>query len=174
MKESVKTVESGVKYKTSRISYVTNYSIFILLVVFLFLLWQKFNLNLDFTLRSTENMVPFLVFSASLIIASYLLEEATIERIIRQYFVTDNEVIKLEGFLRKKRVVIPYQSVADVRVTKGVIGRIFNFGDVEVTGFKDAIVVKGVKDPDEICRIIQSKISRFRGGPRIHKPRVEE
>ena len=56
-------------------------------------------------------------------------------------------------------MVVPFQSVADVRVSKGIVGRIFNFGDVDVIGFKDGILMKGMKNPEEIQRIIQSKLN---------------
>jgi uncharacterized membrane protein YdbT with pleckstrin-like domain len=170
----VKIPEKGVKYKTSRIAYIGNYLLAILIIFFLLLLIQKLNLGF-FLFPKTLGQV----FSTFLIIGfvgltAYFIEEPVIERIIRHYVVTNNEVIKIEGIIRKKRIAIPYQSVADVRVTKSFVGRVFNFGNVEISGFKDSITMKGMRDPEEIYRIIQNKISRFRGGPRIRKIEYEE
>jgi membrane protein YdbS with pleckstrin-like domain len=169
-----KIPEKGLMYKTARISYITNYCIVVLLIVFLFLLWQKFNLSFTFSPKTVEELTSVLIFFAFFIVIAYLIEEPAIERLIRQYLVTDDEVVKIEGIIRKKRIAIPYQSVADVRVIKGVIGRIFNFGNIEVSGFKDAITMKGLRNPEEIYRIIQNKIARFRGGPRIRRIKAEE
>ena len=169
MEKPVKAVESGTKYKTSRTSYMTNYLIFVLLVVFALLVWQRFSLNFTLSPQTNAELFYDLIIFAFLLVAVYLLEEADMERMLRHYFVTNNEVIKIEGIIRKKRISIPYQSVADVRVNKGVVGRMFNFGDVEITGMKENINMKGMKKPDEIYDAIQKKIARFRGGPRIRK-----
>jgi membrane protein YdbS with pleckstrin-like domain len=169
MEKPAKAVQSGAKYKTSRTSYMTNYFIVILLVVFALLVWQRFSLSFSFFPQTNSELFSDLVIFIFLLVAVYLLEEADMERMLRHYFVTNNEVIKIEGIIRKKRISIPYQSVADVRVNKGVVGRLFNFGDVEITGMKENINMRGMKRPDEIYNAIQNKIARFRGGPRIRK-----
>ncbi|MHA1742734.1 MAG: PH domain-containing protein [Candidatus Heimdallarchaeota archaeon] len=166
-----KIPEKGLIYKTSRISYITNYFIIALIIIFLILLWQKFSLPL--IPRSSEEMFPFLVLLAFSALVAYLVEEAGLERLVRQYIVTNNEVIKIEGVLRKKRTAIPYQSVADIGVEKGVLGRIFNFGNVVISGFKDRITMRGLKNPDEVYRIIQNKISKTKGVPRAQKTEQE-
>ena len=173
MEQPVRTVEKGVKYKTSRISYIANYFIIVLLIAFLFLLSQKFKLSFTLAAASVEEIIPAMTFLAFVVVAVYLAEEVDIERIIRQYVVTNNEIIKIEGIIRKKRIAIPYQSVADIKVIRGVVGRIFNFGNVEITGMKNSIIMKGMKNPEEIYRIIQNKISRFRVRPRVRKMRAE-
>jgi membrane protein YdbS with pleckstrin-like domain len=173
MEQPIRTVEKGVRYKTSRIAYIANYFIVILLIAFLFLLSQKFKLNFNLAAASVEELIPVLTFLAFAIVAVYLAEEVDIERIIRQYVVTNNEIIKIEGVIRKKRIAIPYQSVADIKVIRGVIGRIFNFGNVEITGMKNNIIMKGIKDPEEIYRIIQNKISRFRVWSKSRKIQIE-
>jgi membrane protein YdbS with pleckstrin-like domain len=89
-----------------------------------------------------------------------------VERAMRQYYVTNNEVMEIEGFVRKKRTVIPYQSIADVKVVKGVAGRIFRFGDVIIAGMKESIKMKGMKNPDEIYKIMENKIALMKTGGR--------
>jgi len=162
-----KIPEKGLKYKTSRISYIANYFIVALLIIFLFLLWQKFKLSFTLSPASIEELIPVLTFFAFVIVAIYLIEEADVERFMRHYIVTNNEVMKVEGIFRKRKISIPYQSVADVKVEKGVIGRIFNFGTVYVTGVgretANNIVMKGLRNAEEVYKIIQNKINLMRG-----------
>lgn len=143
------------KYKTSRVSYTPNYILVLLLLFFLTLV-----------LPSTEllplNLAPLSSELATIVIvlaALVLVFEPETERVMRQYMVTNNEVVKIEGILVKKSFAIPYQSVADVRVIKGVIGRIFNYGDVDVKGLKDDILMKGMREPEVLYKIIKNKIA---------------
>jgi hypothetical protein len=53
--------------------------------------------------------------------------------------------------------------VANVNVYKGIIGRILNFGDINVLGFKDEISMEGIRDPEVFYRIINNKIAVMRG-----------
>lgn len=162
----VKIPIKGLVYKTSRISYITNYFIVALLIIFLLLLRQEFSLNLTLTPTTVEELIPIVTLFSFIIVAACLLGEPDIERALRHYIVTNNEVMKVEGIFRKKKISVPYQSVADVRVEKGVIGRIFNFGTVYVASVgKEAvtIVMKGLSNAEEVYRIIQNKINLMRG-----------
>jgi uncharacterized membrane protein YdbT with pleckstrin-like domain len=158
-------MEKGVVYKTSRISYIGNYILLCLVLVLFFLVWIKFDIQFSLFPRTTYEFESTMVAFGFLIAITFLIEEPTIERMIRHYIVTNNEVIKVEGILRKRRVGIPYQSVADVRVEKGIVGRIFNFGTVHVAGVGRGgdITMKGMRDPDTVYRMIKNKIGLTRG-----------
>lgn len=153
----VKIAEKGLVYKTSRLCYIHNYILVLLVLVMLFLFVTSVNFSFSIWWH-------FVGFFGLLMLAAGLSEEPEWERVFRKYIVTNNEVIKLDGLIRKKRIVLPYQSVSDVNVKKGVLGRIFNFGDVDVSGYKNDITMKGVRNPEEIQKIIQAKISIFREG----------
>ncbi|MEM7819103.1 MAG: PH domain-containing protein [Candidatus Aenigmatarchaeota archaeon] len=144
----------GIKCKTSRISYVWNYFLLILLALFLILLLPSLNFS------SLYSQVIFLFFFS---IALILLLEPESEKLIREYVITENEIKKIEGIISKKEVSIPYQSVADVTLLKSWVGRIFNFGDVFVKGVKGNIRIKGIKEPEKILRIIENRIKRLKG-----------
>ena len=167
----MKIPEKGLVYKTSRVAYVSNYILLILFLLFLFLLWPSLNLNFYLLPRTPTEFFSTMVIFVFVLIATYMIEEPTVERIIRKYVVTNHEVTKIEGLLRKNRISIPYQSVADIRVKQGIVGRLLNFGNVIVTGVvrsdessgAEAIVMKGVRNPNETYRIIQSKINLMRG-----------
>jgi membrane protein YdbS with pleckstrin-like domain len=171
----MKIKERGLVYKTSRISYIENYVIIALILIFLYFFYSYFGFDIltSFSNGKTEDMVKLIVLLVSISMISFLAEEPAIERLIRQYIITKDEVVKIEGFLRKKRTAIPYQSIADIKMGKGIIGRIFNFGNVVVSGFKDEIIIKGVRNPDEVYRIINHRIRR-RQVPRLRKIRNEE
>ncbi len=151
-------------YKTSRRAFVGNYIIAALVVVFLVILFLQFNLTFTFFPRTSTEMLSSLGVLGALIVIVFLIEEPVIKRMIHHFIVTNNEVIKVEGLITKKRISIPYQSVADVVVEKGVWGRIFNFGDVLVRGVGkgENIEMTGMKYPDDIYNLLQNRINLMR------------
>ncbi len=142
----------GLKCKTSRISYLWNYLLIVLLAFFLILLLPYLNFS------DLYSQTIFLIFFS---IALILLLEPESEKLIREYFITENEIKKVEGIISKKEVSIPYQSVADVTLIKSLAGRIFNFGDIFVKGVMGNIRIKGIKEPEKILRIIENRISKI-------------
>lgn len=145
-------------YKTSFVSFVGNYILCALVVVFLLLLATQFELTFTFSPQTTYQLTSSLTILGAVLLIIILLEQPFFERVVRSYSVTDKEVIKEEGIIRKKNVSIPLQNIADVRMEKSVVGRILNFGDVIVTGMKDTIKIKGVKNPESIYHSIKSRI----------------
>jgi uncharacterized membrane protein YdbT with pleckstrin-like domain len=64
----------------------------------------------------------------------------------------------VEGIFSKKKLSIPYDQIAGITVSKSVLGRILKFGDVKISGFKDEILMKGMRNPDKLHQKIQEKI----------------
>lgn len=157
-----KIKEQGIVYKACRKAYIGNYFLVMLIVIFLSFFLQKLNLTFTFFPKTYDQIWKTFFVLGSLGLIAFLIEEPAVEGLLRKYVVTNNEVMKIEGILRKKKIVIPYQSVADVRIKKGVVGRIFNYGSVEVAGMKESIFMKAVDNPEEIQRIIQNKLNIFR------------
>ena len=139
-----------------------------------------FSNPIQFGLTLLANPFNLIIFFVLLALAAGMAEEPEWERILRRYIVTNNEIIKIEGLFTKKKTVIPYQTVADIRVTKTPLGRILNYGTVLVGGFKqgDDIVLKGMRNPDEVYRVIQNKVNLLRekqmGVTREHQPAVKK
>lgn len=154
--------EKGVTYRASRRAYIGNYFIAIIFLVFLVLVYFRFDLSFTLFPRSFEQMYRSLAILLLLLPVAFLSEEPIIEGVVRRYVITNDEIIKVEGVLRKKRIVIPFANVADVSIKKSVFGRLFNYGDVEVTGLKEPIRMKAMINPELIQRIIQNKINLFR------------
>ena len=147
-------MEKALKYKTSRISFLENYFFALVIITILFI-------SLPF-LRIGSEPLHYFIFFLSLIFAIALIEEPEIRRYFRTYFVTNNEVIKIEGIIRKSKVSIPYQNVSSVTYKKSVLGRILNFGDILISADGDKIKMIGIRNPEEVAKIIENKISLVR------------
>jgi membrane protein YdbS with pleckstrin-like domain len=151
-------------YKTSRRAYFWNYFLAGMVVIFLYLLITTFSLTFSFIPKTFTELWNSMVILLVIAVAGLLSEEPILIGLKRQYVIGEDEITQIDGILRKKKFVLPYQGIADVRVNKGILGRILNYGDVEVVGFKESIDMKGMAYPDEIHGILQSKLSRQRGG----------
>lgn len=165
MKIGKEIAEKAIVYKTSRRAYFYNYVLVGLILVLFILVYTKTPYMSQFTLlpRTTSQLTSTLIVFGFLIFISFLIEEPVIERFIRQYHITNNEVMKVEGIISKKKIIIPYQSVSGLKVNQSITGRIFNFGNVDVHGFGEtALTMKGMGDPNEVYRIIENKISQFK------------
>jgi uncharacterized membrane protein YdbT with pleckstrin-like domain len=141
----------GIKLKTSRIAYLSNYLLASLILILLLL-------ALPF-LKIFVNTSHYIIFFAALIFTAILLEEPEIRRFFRTYFITNNEVMKIEGIIRKNKLSIPYRNMTSVSFYKGVIGRIFNFGDISISAGQKELKLHGIRNPEEFVRIIENKVS---------------
>jgi uncharacterized membrane protein YdbT with pleckstrin-like domain len=70
----------------------------------------------------------------------------------------EENVKMVEGILSKKELSIPYDQIAATSISKSVLARILKFGDIKISGFKDEIVMKGMRNPDAIYQQIQERI----------------
>jgi len=165
--------QGGLIYKRSRISYVENYIIITLAVVILAMLWPTLGMEFSLSPKTTKQFVSTMAVFGFVIVAAALFEEPSIEGFMRKYVVTSHEIVKIEGILAKKRITIPYQSVANIKIHKSVLGRLLNYGTLHVTCVGQAgndIVMKGIRNPDEVYGIIQNKIGLMRKSI-VHKKR---
>lgn len=144
-----KSVKGEVTYRPARISYGENYLLIALLLLVMFVVWIK----IPYGWWSTVITCGILLFIIALLV------EAELKRIAKVYVITNGEVIKLEGIVRKKKVVIPYQDAPKVDVEGGILGAILKVGTVVVSDSKNKIRMENVKDPEVICKIIQNKIN---------------
>src|SRR2546427_13001412 len=105
-------------------------------------------------------LFPWIVFiwAGIALICSALVDQPAVERMFKRYVLTDIDAIKYEGLVRKKIFSIPYQSIGEIKVRQGFFGRFFNFGDIEITGFKESITMKGILFPHKVHEIIQEKM----------------
>ena len=158
------TIEShGITLRRTKRSFVYNYLLAVLVVVLMVLVWAEYGLNVWLPPHNLAETWQTVFTLGSVIVVIVLLEEPVIRRQFTKYTITNNEVIMVRGVFRKMRIIIPYQAISNIDVYKGMTGRVLSFGDMTVVGFKNQIIMKGVKDPDLFYRIINNKIAITRG-----------
>lgn len=157
---------SELRLKTSRISFISNYFIAVLVLIFTVLAINAFDLQFSLLPETRGELVSTLIILGLFGIAAALIEQPEIVRFMRQYIITFNEVIEVEGIISKKKIILPYGSISEVTVRKSPIGRMLNYGDVYVGAFRTGsdINIKGVKNASKVHEIIQNRINMIREG----------
>ena len=152
--------------KTSRIYFLGNYIIAALVIIFLLLIYFMFNLNFTFFPKTESELVSTLILLGISGISAAMIEQPEWARFRTKFIITMNEVIKHEGILNKERVILPYATVADIRVEKSVLGRILNYGNLSVSSFKAGsdMVMKGIRRPEKVHTMIQNRVNLIREG----------
>ncbi len=133
-----------------RIAFLYNYFLAFLCILILILIGPKF---------SEKSF--FVIFAIIVAIFIFLIQEPEIERISKFYTIDKKYVIKTEGILRKKRSVIPIKNIVNLKIEKGLVGRIFNFGNVEVVSSSgEKILIEKIRYPDRVFAILKKKIKK--------------
>lgn len=135
--------------KRSRRSFVFNYLTGIMLLLYIFL--SGAFLMLDRTMT---------FFFISLVFIFFLEPEGVLY--YRSFFIKEDNITEIKGYLSKKKTTIPYSSVSNIVMNKGIIGRVLGFGDVIITAYSGGanINLKGVKHPEKIMKSIENMIKR--------------
>jgi len=134
------------KIRSSRISFVGNYSLGISLLILIFIV--------DLTLS-----LPMIVNYFLLLIAILLFLEPEGIIVYRSYKLDTDNISEIKGIFIKRMTTIPYRAIADQRLKKGIIGRILNYGDVIITGPKIQINMKGMRRPEMLYKEIEKKLA---------------
>lgn len=165
MKEDNEEPEEVV-LKTSRISFLSNYIIAFFAIIFLVLLINAFSMKFSFLPKTKGELISTLEILGLLAIIAMLIEQPEMIRLRRSYIVTRDEVIEIDGVLTKKKVILPYQSISEVTVRKGLIGRMLNYGDIFIGAVRTGsdINMKGIREAHKIHKLIQDRISLLRKG----------
>ncbi len=84
-----------------------------------------------------------------------------IKIIYSEYIITKQNVIEIKGIIAKEKTIIPFSSVSHVLMKKGILGAIFNYGDIIITSFTDTIIVlEGINKPEMISEEIEKNIEK--------------
>ena len=152
--------------KTSRIYFLVNYILAALVIVFILLLYFTFGLKFTLFPKTQSEIVQTFIFLIVIGVAVAFIEQPEWARFRTKFIITMNEVIKHEGILNKERVILPYATVADIRVEKSLLGRILNYGTLSVSSFKAGsdIIMKGIRYPEKIHVMIQNRVNLVREG----------
>lgn len=102
----------------------------------------------------------FYSIGALLIIAAYRLLDRLILFLSSEFGVTSKRVLGKTGFIRLKSLDIVLAKVEAIRINQSILGRICNFGDVEVTGTGGTEeVLRFIPDPVFFSKCIQEQLS---------------
>jgi len=152
--------------KPARIYFLGNYIVATLIIIFLLLVYLIFDMKFTLFPTTQSEMISTLILLGIFGIAAAMVEQPEWERFRIRFIVTMNEVMEYKGILNKERVILPYATVADIRVEKTVMGRILNYGTLSVSSFKAGsdMVMKGIRHPEKIHVMIQNRVNLIREG----------
>lgn len=94
-------------------------------------------------------------------LAFLVLLKAEIRRATHKYIVGENTVAIKVGVLSEKVQYIPYRQVERVELDEGILGRIFNFGNLIVDTGEDNVVLRGLKGPQRVQKVIMERIGSW-------------
>jgi membrane protein YdbS with pleckstrin-like domain len=62
----------------------------------------------------------------------------------------------------KKETLIPYSNVTKVDLRKPFVGRLLNYGDIEVVSSSATkIVIKGIRNPERVYQEISKRLEKL-------------
>ena len=91
----------------------------------------------------------------------FLIIEILWKRLSIEYEIGNTYVSENRGIFRKTKTVLYNQTIVDVQVVQGVFGRILNFGDLYIRGYKNSIKMVGIRNPERIYKKIEENIERY-------------
>jgi uncharacterized membrane protein YdbT with pleckstrin-like domain len=82
-----------------------------------------------------------------------------------QYIITDRRVLQLQGVINKNVLDSSLEKINDVQLYQSWIGRIFNYGDIEILTANEEGVnrMRAIRGPVEFKRAMQDARSRYDG-----------
>jgi uncharacterized membrane protein YdbT with pleckstrin-like domain len=82
-----------------------------------------------------------------------------------QYIITDRRVLQMQGVINKNVLDSSLEKINDVQLYQSWIGRIFNYGDIEIlTANEDGVNrMRAIRGPVEFKRMMQEARSRYDG-----------
>ncbi len=155
--------KDGIIYKATWRGYIGNYLIGAGVVVLALLVVTRFDVGFTLSPSSTGELLGTLMYLGFGAVAAFLFLESFIDGLFRHYIVAPTEIVNVKGLVFKKRHAIHYQGVSDINVDKGLMGRIFNYGTLEIKGMNEnSIIMRRVENPDEVHRVIRNRIDLSR------------
>ena len=141
-------MEEPFSFRTSRRSFTLNYIIGFGLILYL--------LFTDAIIILPTSLTTIFI----LLISIFFLEPEGVI-VYSDYFIKEENLVEIKGIFSKKKIAIPYKSISNILVDKSVLGRILNFGDIQVntmSAVNNSISLKGIKHPEKILNLIEKFI----------------
>jgi membrane protein YdbS with pleckstrin-like domain len=143
------------KIKTSLVSQLLD--IAIILLTLITIVFLKIYYDFEPFKPSIQFLLVLLLLAADL----YVLNDIIIRRIYT-YEIDDAGVKENFTIFSKRETFIPYYNITNVELKKSFIGRMLNYGNVEVSSPQTKIILIGIKDPERIYNKIKEKIEMFK------------
>jgi membrane protein YdbS with pleckstrin-like domain len=143
------------KIKSSLVSQLLD--ITIILLTLITIVFLKIYYDFELFKPSIQFLLVLLLLAADL----YVLNDLIIRRIYT-YEIDDAGVKENFTIFSKRETFIPYYNITNVELKKSFIGRVLNYGNVEVRSPQTKIILIGIKDPERIYNKIKEKIEMFK------------
>lgn len=114
--------------------------------------------------NSEDGYIALTIILALLAYSAYRLCDRLIVFITSEFAVTSKRVLGKTGFIRRKSLDIVLAKVEAIRLTQSILGRILDFGDIEVTGTGGTEeILAFIPAPLEFRKAIQEQLSELEG-----------
>ena len=108
-----------------------------------------------------------LVVVCFLAVALYRLLDRVLFYVTSEFGVTSKRVLGKTGFVRRRSLDIVLAKVEAIRLSQSILGRILNYGDLEVTGTGGTEeVLRFIPDPLLFRKSVQEQLADIDGGIR--------
>jgi uncharacterized membrane protein YdbT with pleckstrin-like domain len=108
-----------------------------------------------------------LVVVCFLVVALYRLLDRVLFYVTSEFGVTSKRVLGKTGFVRRRSLDIVLAKVEAIRLSQSILGRILNYGDLEVTGTGGTEeVLRFIPDPLLFRKSVQEQLADIEGGIR--------
>ena len=108
-----------------------------------------------------------LVVVCFLVVALYRLLDRVLFYVTSEFGVTSKRVLGKTGFVRRRSLDIVLAKVEAIRLSQSILGRIMNYGDLEVTGTGGTEeVLRFIPDPLLFRKSVQEQLADIDGGIR--------
>jgi len=144
------------KLKSSLFSQLFDILLILLIVTILLILNFTYNIN-PFQLSLAS------VFYFSLLLIAFFLFDGIVIRKLYTYEIDDAGVKESFILFSKKETLIPYSNITKVDLRKSFVGRLLDYGDIEIVSSSAVkIVIKGVRKPERVYQEIRERLEKFR------------
>lgn len=100
-------------------------------------------------------------------IALFRLFDRIVFYITSEFGITSKRVLGKTGFIRRRSLDIVLAKVEAIRLSQSILGRILNYGDLEVTGTGGTEeVLRFIPDPLLFRKAVQEQLADIEGGVR--------
>jgi uncharacterized membrane protein YdbT with pleckstrin-like domain len=144
------------KLKTSLISQLFDIVLLILIAIIFLTLHISYNVNIF-------KISPISVFYFSLLAIALLILDGIIIKKLYTYEIDKAGVRESFILFSKRETLIPYNNITKIDLKKSFMGRILNYGDIEIVSSSPTkIVLRGIKNPEKVYKEIKEMFEKYK------------